>query len=809
MSSALLSINFKGQYPNMLAAQLTGRLLSVLDNNVHIQYLLGQCDEEGPIQNALVPTYHCMHTPGGPLKYSLEGHVFAVFGFKLTSDFRYIVSVSNQFISWDISSSDLARQVNPKVEGLMMGLEISPDNRYIAAYTNNDQTILLNNLTSDFKIINNPFQESGTLAYNDAIQGLILLDTNLIIYGKYSWVLFDTSGNKIKLHRTTWSTPILEIRMESLTSYSFLHWSGDMNNTDMSLATYKDDDLIQPLQFHNGIALNKAQNKAWVCSKPNSNDIQMYEFRHGNWFENKSYANKEYPLIEIKLSQDEQYIIATHMSGFLLWKVSGAMSWKRFGGMGSMANMANAISKPTKLALPPGIRNVAKKMNMSNSCILSSRHKYAIAGIRKQMYIWNVSSEELVKSFDAHFGRIIDVQPLTMGDWNLAITSSIDRTVKVWNVDYMFEHVHEIDRHEIKIDAVQVSTSASIAITVTRNCIGVWNILTGKLQSKLASSAHGAICTHAVVTTSGKLMISAESGFVLFWNIRDEKVIFKEEQEHVLQMFLFEDEANILVVSRIKIPTINALCIARGVPGGEKLFEFKFPYRQHRNTILTSDEKMFVAYGCEAFQDFLFTFNATNGAVIAKYPVKYQDFKEVSFLVALPDKADQVALIDQDKANIIDITKPKPKSNIANFLKAIPNWGGNVDKRGRYGLYAPAKGGLDMLDLHKGTVKRELIPKIAEGIFNVICKFDETNEYVLYYHSGRKTLRVFRASDGVMIANYRVPADLTAIESTTDGKNIVLGMVDGNLTVLTIADPIKPEMKDYLNKLPSRAACQR
>ena len=54
-----------------------------------------------------------------------------------------------------------------------------------------------------------------------------------------------------------------------------------------------------------------------------------------------------------------------------------------------------------------------------------------------------------------------------------------------------------------------------------------------------------------------------------------------------------------------------------------------------------------------------------------------------------------------------------------------------------------------------GTVVRTLIPKIAEGIFNVICKFNETNEYVLYYHSGRKTLRIFRVSDGVMIANYR------------------------------------------------------
>ena len=70
---------------------------------------------------------------------------------------------------------------------------------------------------------------------------------------------------------------------------------------------------------------------------------------------------------------------------------------------------------------------------------------------------------------------------------------------------------------------------------------------------------------------------------------------------------------------------------------------------------------------------------------------------------------------------------------------------------------------------------RTLIPKIAEGIFTVICKFNATNEYVLYYHSGRKTLRVFRARDGVMIANYRVPSDLSSLESTTDGYSVVLG----------------------------------
>lgn len=55
-----------------------------------------------------------------------------------------------------------------------------------------------------------------------------------------------------------------------------------------------------------------------------------------------------------------------------------------------------------------------------------------------------------------------------------------------------------------------------------------------------------------------------------------------------------------------------------------------------------------------------------------------------------------------------------------------------------------------------------------------------------------------------MIANYKVQAELTAIDSTFDGKSIVLGTVDGCVTVLAIADPYKSEMKQYLRDLPSR-----
>ena len=105
--------------------------------------------------NGLVPVYHCLHTPGGSLKFSLEGHQFAVFGFKLTSDGRYVVSVSNKIITFDVTTGDMSRMVYPNnMEGLMMGMDISPNNKYVSAFTNNSQIVILDTLTNEYKVFN-------------------------------------------------------------------------------------------------------------------------------------------------------------------------------------------------------------------------------------------------------------------------------------------------------------------------------------------------------------------------------------------------------------------------------------------------------------------------------------------------------------------------------------------------------------------------------------------------------------------------------------------------------------------------------
>ena len=55
-------------------------------------------------------------------------------------------------------------------------------------------------------------------------------------------------------------------------------------------------------------------------------------------------------------------------------------------------------------------------------------------------------------------------------------------------------------------------------------------------RSKLADSALGAIVTHAVVTLDGKYILAAESGNIMYWDVAEKVVVFKEEQKDIQQV---------------------------------------------------------------------------------------------------------------------------------------------------------------------------------------------------------------------------------------------------------------------------------
>lgn len=65
-----------GQYPDMLAPQLVGRLLPEAPHNPAVASLLKQCNDKGKNHCALLPSHHCLHTPGGPLKVNTNNTVY-------------------------------------------------------------------------------------------------------------------------------------------------------------------------------------------------------------------------------------------------------------------------------------------------------------------------------------------------------------------------------------------------------------------------------------------------------------------------------------------------------------------------------------------------------------------------------------------------------------------------------------------------------------------------------------------------------------------------------------------------------------
>lgn len=241
------------------------------------------------------------------------------------------------------------------------------------------------------------------------------------------------------------------------------------------------------------------------------------------------------------------------------------------------------------------------------------------------------------------------------------------------------------------------------------------------------------------------------------------------------------------------------------ISDGMTLFSFEYPIRlipghSFRCAVVSVDNTYIIACTVDKMnKDCLSVYNASSGNHLLKIPLKACNIKEIQSIIPLPHKANQVVVITSEKGSIIDIKTKK-------HIRSIPKWGGSCTKDGKFGLYAPSRGGLECLELRKGTTVKTFIPKVAEGVFTVICMFTETDEYVLYYHSGKKTLRVFRTTDTVMIANYRMQAELTAIKSTSDGRCLVLGTVDGCISVLAIADPLKADTFEYLEKLPSRDA---
>ena len=71
---------------------------------------------------------------------------------------------------------------------------------------------------------------------------------------------------------------------------------------------------------------------------------------------------------------------------------------------------------------------------------------------------------------------------------------------QVWNFDNILEEVYAIDRHEKPIEYISLANNAYTGATLTRNCVGIWDLQNGRLQKMLANSAHRSVSNVTRIT---------------------------------------------------------------------------------------------------------------------------------------------------------------------------------------------------------------------------------------------------------------------------------------------------------------------
>lgn len=198
--------------PQMLAPQLIGRLMSVVNQARSLKLapgekssvkwldqLLSQCDNHGCSDCSLLPIDHNLESPNGMQLSSLEGHSFAITSMSIAADQRHLLAVSNRFIMWDISTGQISRDVDPKIDGsIMCQLEMGYNNEFAIAFTSDNLILVFDILTQQVSKFEGFVDKSQTSSDQinrrpSSIRGIGLIDK----YGATRFVVWTNSSYSI------------------------------------------------------------------------------------------------------------------------------------------------------------------------------------------------------------------------------------------------------------------------------------------------------------------------------------------------------------------------------------------------------------------------------------------------------------------------------------------------------------------------------------------------------------------------------------------------------------------------------------
>ncbi|CAF1410127.1 unnamed protein product [Rotaria sordida] len=831
VSDALrLSSSVLASDPNNLICQVIGRLFPFYETCHKIASLIDQCESTGLQVMGLVPAFNTLASPGGPLVYSLEAHAFAVYGLEVISSGQSLLTVSNRFIVFDLSSGDIVRIIDPKIEGIMTYLALAPDQRYCVTTTISNQYIICSLLTGDF--ILRDYQPTGgnttktnsktnTGQPTEPLLGAHTSNTHFVLWTAKMYQVYTNKGELLTSQSTRF--PIIQIEVLDGPQVETICRSEDVKDDqdvarDRLVIDYcfvSNNDLETDINnnnnnnpsrcliggrknIHSALVLTRDKRRMYSCCEINDYNIEMYLNKphpvhyatQRIWaFDHQLYENKD-RIFSLILSDDENYLMAVTFKGFKIFSFRSYL-WKT-------------------CVLPGSVRNIMSgAKRLTYTAAFSQDNRYCIACVKSSVYVFEIEWGDLVASFDSHFGRILVVKCLSTGSGgnNYIITTGMDKTTKVWNLQNAKEKSISIAQLDKSIEMMHISTDAKLIMAQSRTQLCLFDMRSGIMTGQLSISPHGSIYQCTALCTNGLFAASAESGNFVIYDIEERKKSFITPLKSVFQLLLYSAETMILVLTAEPAPattvsseSVNAQvntspngqtvrAISYAIPDGDLIYEIVSNMKrsnQPKKVVYTADDTYFVFIEEKKDTEVLALYDPMTGEHVHNVKLNYPAYKDITLMVTIPKQPYLIGLIDSEKGIVMNV----------HFT--LPKWGGQISSDGRYGLYAPTRGGLEIFDFRNGKVVRTLIGKIAEGVFDVMAFFTPTNEHVIYYHKGKRTIRVFRTEDGRQLADMKCPAKVRQATVTNDGRVLVVGYEDGAIQVFLIVDHSDETTVDYL-----------
>ena len=340
------------------------------------------------------------------------------------------------------------------------------------------------------------------------------------------------------------------------------------------------------------------------------------------WIFDRSLGTNHNKLFAMTLSDNESYLLSTLEFGYKLWHVSEE---SEDGGC-----------PLTELKLPTGVRNF---LGRNCPAVLTHDDQYVISAAGRIVYVWRVRDAQLLTTVDIHYDRIKLL--LCVPKLNKVITASIDKSLKIWNLDKISEKSGTFDCHEKPIEQLHLAANAHMAATTTRNCVGVWNLDTGRLMKTLATSAHSSTVTHSAITADGAYVVSAESGNVLLWDVAKATVVREKTYSDVQQLLLIRNDSKVLIVYKVAPDQCRFVC--RKVPNWHISDEFDFAIKKYRDVVVTADGLLLVVPMADKSGDCLRVYNIrTRPEHMHDTTPEYPNYQNYTRVVAMPNEPQQV-----------------------------------------------------------------------------------------------------------------------------------------------------------------------